>query len=115
VPRFFVPLCDAPDQAADVYSSLVDLAAHPLAASASRLFRVVFHHDDRIVTAEVGANLEGWHDPIGPVLAIIETTRILYIHVLPSPRAPASYPLLVSPEQVMERAYFDDYRPPRSP
>jgi hypothetical protein len=77
VPRFFVPDCESATQAADVYSSLVESAAHPLAAPGSRVFRVVFRHGERTVTAEVGAAMEGWTDRIGPVVAIIETTRVL--------------------------------------
>ena len=112
MPRFFVPLCESPSQAADLYSSLVESAAHALAVPGSRVFRVMFRHGERTVTAEVGAAMEGWTDRIGPVLAIIETTRALYIHALPSPQAPTPYPLLVSPDDILEHVHFDDYRPP---
>jgi hypothetical protein len=114
MPRFFVPLCASQDQAADTYASLVEMSSHPLAHSGSRLFRVAFHYEERTVLAEVGENLEGWRESIGPVIGIVETTRLIHVYVLPSPRAPTPYPILVSPGEVVERVYFDDY-PRRQP
>lgn len=109
MPRFFVPLCETDEQAANLYASFVETASYPLTKPGSRLFRVSFKRGELTVVAEVGAPLLGWEDPIGPVLAIIEATRMMYVHVLPSPRAATAFPILISPDQVLERVYFDDY------
>jgi hypothetical protein len=70
---------------------------------------VTFAREGSTVIAKVGASLNGWPDPIGPVVAIVETIRTVYVHVLPKPGAPAAFPILVSPETIIERSYFDDY------
>ena len=109
VPRFFVPACRSENEAAEAYATFVDEARHPIANQGARLFRISFQRGDQTVLAQVGEKLQGWPEAIGPVLAIIETTRVMYLHLLTEADPRAAMPLLVSPEQVIERIYFDDY------
>jgi hypothetical protein len=109
MPRFFVPGRDDQQRAAEDYAAFADSAAHPIAHVGSRLFRISFERDGRMIVAQIGAPPQGWPDPLGPVVAIIETTRVVYVHVTLRPGGPSAFPLLVSPDAVLERVYFDDY------
>jgi hypothetical protein len=108
MPRFFVPDTSSPEEADQVYTAFLLEARHPVARSDARLFRITFRYEDSLIVAEVGADLASWPQPLGPVVAIIETTALLYIHTRPS-RGPLAMPILVSPLNVTERVYFADY------
>jgi len=102
MPRFFVPSRDDHARAAEDYAAFADSATYPIANIGSRLFRISFERDGRTVVAQVGEQLAGWPDPLGPVLAIIETTKTVYIHLTLRPGGPSAFPLLVAPDASFE-------------
>jgi hypothetical protein len=119
--KFFVPAATSPAQAEEVYATFVRacVKTYPL-KSAARLYSISFLDRGRsgvvaqACTAQVGDELIGWRrEPVGPVLAIIETAGL--VQIFTKHRGGLSDgPLLVSPGEVTERVYFDDCTPTAS-
>src|SRR5829696_3679808 len=96
MPFFFMPFTASTEEAELTYSAFLQEARHPLAHPGARLFRISFRYEDRLIVGEVGADLAGWPEPLGPVVAIVETTLLLYVHTRPN-GSRLSMPILVSP------------------
>jgi hypothetical protein len=68
----------------------------------------------QICVAEVGKEITNWQAHAGTVLAIIETTQLVFVHTH-AEGGPSVPPVLVSPGEVLERTYFDDFPAPARP
>jgi hypothetical protein len=108
MPRFFLPAATTPEMAEDNYQAFVK-AAGLYPALTGRLFSITFMHDRRSVIAEVGKDM-GWHEPSGTVLAVIETSGLLYVFTKYRGGV-TGRPIMVGPEEVRSRTYFDDFPP----
>jgi hypothetical protein len=106
MPNFFVPFAESSEQAARVYD--VFLKQNPYPPQSGRLFRISFLDRKRWLVAEVGKEIVGWSEKDGPVLAIIEGENLVTIHTQLRGGLSAT-PILVSPDEVDERVYFDDF------
>jgi hypothetical protein len=73
-----------------------------------RLYRISFRHRKWHCKAEVGSEIVNWPETAGIVLAIIETTNLVFLHTV-GRGGLVGGPILVSPNEVGERVYFDDY------
>jgi hypothetical protein len=93
MPKFFIPFAD-PKQRAQIYAEF--LRQNPYPPVPGRLFRVNFSDHGIPTVAEVGKTISGRMARDGPVLAIIEGTNLVTIH-------------LVSRDEVIGRLYFDDF------
>lgn len=106
---FFVPFADSPEQAERAYAGFQRQNSnnkYPL--KSGRLFKIDFQSHGQSVSAEVGRDLVLRHEPTSVVLAIVESTRIVSIHTHLRGGLSAT-PILVSPDEVTERVYFDDF------
>ena len=115
MPKFFMPLAHSVSQGEEAYEGFVNTsAAYPLANATSRVFRISFPYRKQICVAEVGKEITNWHAHAGTVLAIIETTQLIFVHTH-AKGGQSVPPVLVSPDEVLERTYFDDFPAPASP
>lgn len=112
MPDFFVPYAVSPEEAESVYNGFIkNSATYPLRYPTSRLFRISFKYRDKIIHAEVGRELSYWPEPEGQVLGIIETTGLVLVHAHLRGGLSAT-PIMVSPDDVSERVYFDNFSLP---
>lgn len=112
---FFIPHADSQEQAERVYNVfLMNSPLYPLSDPDSRLFEVTFQHNGKDYVARVGCNIEEFPAFAGPVLAIIETTHLIYIHTQLRGGLSAT-PIYTPPETARGRLYFDDYPARSSP
>ena len=73
-----------------------------------RLFRISFPHDRQLSVAEIGKEITEWREPSGIVLAIIAAAGLIRIFTL-NRGGPRDGPILVVPDEVRERTYFEDF------
>jgi hypothetical protein len=115
MPKFFVPPAGAisRETAEQVYDDCVkNSGPYPLKNQA-RIFRISFSHrglnPNRVsqCVAEVGSEITNWPERAGPVLAIIETDGLVHVHTAASRIGRGT--IMVQPDEVSERVYFDDY------
>lgn len=106
MPNFFVPFTDTFEQAEEMYSMF--RRQNPYEALPGRLFSVDFTDHGKISVAEVGKEIDGRHEKDGLVLAIIEGTGLVTIHTV-ARGGLSGTPILVSPDEVRHRLYFDDF------
>ena len=112
MPTFFFPFAGS-EEGERNYLRLVAAFAnnpYPLAAPAPRLYQITFIDRGQPCVATVGEELQGWRrrDRVGPVLAIIDTTGLVYICTTLRDGL-SDLPLLVSPGEVAARVYFEDF------
>lgn len=109
--QFFVPFSQSPEQAERIYTALRDaFKTYPLldAHDTKRIFSLQFCHKGSWHEATVGKAIEGWPEPAGPVLAVIATTGIVYVHTaITGPRAGTHTILAGQPERARKIRYFD--------
>src|SRR5262245_51854829 len=102
---FFIP-GHTREQAEKLYLDLPKPTYTPVHPSA-RLYSIHFRQDGYDCTATVGAEISGWPDQHGVVMAIIETKRLIFIHTLSSlTQGDVTH---VDPSLATDREYFDDY------
>jgi len=111
--KFFVPAASTPEMADDVYLRFVKAGpSYPPAHPSARLFRISWRQmlDSRPVmcVAEVGKEIANWPEPTGLVLAIIETTQLVFVNTVDR-RGRGGGPIYVGPQDVTERVHFEDY------
>ena len=103
--KFFIPHTTTPAMAEQAYAAFCKSAGR-LPRVPGRLFRISFPHDRRLSVAEVGKEITEWREPSGIVLAVIEMAGLIQIFTL---NRGAMGPILVVPEEVRERTYFEDF------
>lgn len=108
MPKFFIPFATSSEQSEDVYSGLRKQNQYQLVHSTARLFKISFRYHKQMLIAEVGKVIEGWPEDAGPVLAVVEGTNLVTIHTQLRGGLSAS-PILVGPEEITARTYFDDF------
>jgi hypothetical protein len=111
MPKFFVPFAHSPEQAEFAYRGfLANSGASPFSHPTARLFRVAFHDEGKLYFGEVGQDILNWRGAMqdDPVLAIVETTKILFLHTQRRGGLDAS-PILRSTATIVTRVYFDDF------
>jgi hypothetical protein len=106
MPVFHIPKAESAKQAELVYSQLCKQNPYP--HKPGRLFRITFVHRKNLMIAEVGKTIQGWREPDGVVLAIIEGTELVTVHTL-ARGGLSDVAIHVSPDEVRERVYFDDF------
>jgi hypothetical protein len=106
MPNFFVPFADSPEQAEREYAAF-QRPNYPPAHPTARLYKIRFRQDSYDCVATVGEEMTGWPDQHGPVLAIIESTKLIFIHRQRSRLTGAI--VMVGFNNVTAREYFDDY------
>ena len=104
---FFLPHADSAEQAERVYQTFVAGSTYPVANPRKRLQSITFRFHSKLLDAEVGREISGFPERAGDVLAIVETTQLVCIHTVARGALSAS-PILVSPDEVVHRLYFDD-------
>jgi hypothetical protein len=104
MPKFFVPNTGCSEAADEAYASM---RKHNYIGEEKpgRLVRIVFDDGGRFVVAQVGHEFRDFPEPVGEVLAIIETTNVVTIHTATRTMRPIS----IYPPKVRSRQYFDDY------
>ena len=110
MPNFFLPYAKTAVEAEETYQGFLKApSTYPLAYPNTRLFRIAFKHHGGQYVAEIGKEITNWPEAHGPVLAIVETTRLITVHTQRS--VVAGDQILVSPEDTSDRAYFENYGP----
>src|SRR5262245_41823977 len=99
---FFIP-GHTREQAEKLYSDLPKPTYSPVHPSA-RLYSIHFRQDGYDCTATVGAEISGWLDQYGVVMAIIETKRLIFVHTLRS--LTQGDVIHVDPSFATDREYF---------
>jgi hypothetical protein len=107
MPNFFVPFADSPGQAERAYSGFRQQNQYPTVGN-SRIFKISYDYRGKLLTAEVGKDFSGFPEPVGAVLAIVESSNLVTIHTQLRGGLSAT-PILVSPNKITERVYFDDF------
>jgi len=107
MPNFFVPFSDSPEQAERVYGAFLKNSTYPPVGT-SRLFRITFQFRGKSLVAEVGKEIVGFPENVGPVLGITEARQLVCIHTQLRGGLSAT-PILASPESISARQYFDDF------
>jgi hypothetical protein len=107
MPSFFVLFADSAEQAERVYGVFKKNHGYLVPADASRLFQISFRYHGRILKVAVGKQIDGFPEPVGPVLGIIESQSLVTIHTQLRGGLSAT-PILVSPDEVTERVFFDN-------
>jgi hypothetical protein len=104
MPKFFVPNTGCSEAADEAYASM---RKHNYIGEEKpgRLVRIVFDDGGRFVVAQVGHEFRDFPEPVGEVLAIIETTNVVTIHTATR----TMRPIPIYPPKVRSRQYFDDY------
>lgn len=109
MPNFFLPFATSPEQKEQEYQGFLKMTAgYELAHPTARLFRISFLHKKKVCIAEVGKEIVHWPEAAGPTLAIIARTQLVFVCTLVRGGLSAS-PILVSPNEVRESLYFDDF------
>jgi hypothetical protein len=107
MPIFFVPGMSR-EEAEKAYENF-PRPPYPPAHPTARLYSNDFREGGNDCKATVGEEMTGWPDQHGPVLGIIESTRLIFIYTL---RSQVRGDVIdVSPEKVTARKYFGDYPP----
>ena len=105
MPVFFVPGMNR-EEAEKAYENF-PRPQYPPVHRTARLYSIRFQREGVDCTATVGEEITGWPDQHGPVLGIIEATRLIFIYTLRSQvRGDVVH---VGPEKVTARKYFGDY------
>jgi hypothetical protein len=108
MPDFFIPFAESKEEAERVYRVFLKNHLYPVQPKAGRLFHVVFIYRKHRLIAEIGQEINGWPEPAGPVLGIIESPELVTIHTQLRGGLSAT-PILVSPSEVSGRVYFTDF------
>jgi hypothetical protein len=110
MPKFFIPNAESPEQAEEAYATMRKTNYYGDDQS-GRLYRIAFHENEEVMTAQVGHELRDFPEPAGAVvLAIIETTNVCTIHTAVH-GVGSTRPIPVSPGKIRSREYFEDYPP----
>jgi hypothetical protein len=112
MPKFFVPAANSPEQAEEVYAKLAKQNIYPN-KKPGRLFKIGFIDKGTSTIATVGEDFV-WparkSAPASLVVAIIEANELVTVHTKLRGWL-SDMPYLVSPKDVCDRVYFDDYPP----
>jgi len=111
--NFFLPGATDAAQAEGMYQALAESSGYPLLNPDTRLYCLTFRNDGEAFQATVGQMIPGrdWRHA-GIVLAIIESTKLVYVHTA-SRNAYVDGPVLAGhPDDCRGRQWFADFAPP---
>lgn len=105
--KFFVPFADSPEQEETVYQVFIKNSgaqSHP----ERRVYSLTFMYHGKPCVVQVGEDITGFPEQIGPVLGIVETPNLVCIHTQLRGGLSAT-PVYVSTEDAHDLTFFDDW------
>lgn len=112
--KFFLPDAADAEMAERQYALFIqDASAYGHLRPEARVYSLVFHHNGEPYQATVGEPIAGWRDPVGRVLAIVESRQLVYVHTERGV-VRGNGPILAGhPNDCRDRQWFEDFPPRR--
>jgi len=112
--NFFVPRTNDAAHAEDMYQDLATgrIISYPLLNPEQRLYCLTFRHDGKEFQATVGKTIPGWPEQVGIVLAIIESTSLVYVRTAREKETIVHTIFAGHPQNCCNRQWFADFSPP---
>jgi len=114
--NFFVPRTSDAAHAERLYQDLATgpIISYPLLNPNARVYCLTFHHDGKEFQATVGKTIPGWPEPVGIVLAIIESTSLVYVRTAPEGENIVHTIFAGHPQDCRNRQWFADFSAPNT-